>query len=830
MTVRDVRLGGMRRTRASRLASTVLLFQLAQGPVARAADEPPPAEPPPAQEPSTEEPPAPPPEPPPAVATDVPPSTEFLPGNVENPALALALAQATERSAPVLVVSGGVSLGAYQAGVLSTLVRFWSVARREGHGRIGDPMPRVWTGASAGAVNALLGGLASCDLAFEAPEWSPEKSLFWRVWVDRLDLEPLLPEKDPHRGDHLFNDAYMTETLQVIATETAGTRFRDACSFALGLTATNLKGRDVPFGSGIQESRASLKRVTEKIVVQVMTHGAKAPTVRLPFLQGTQGLAPPYIQVERDELRFYPALSADLPERTTGGQSVTLEALLRTPQASGAFPLAFSPVDVSVSFFDEVRWSPQQSLKLVDGGVLNNNPLDLAVRLGRRWVEQVEPRAQTLDGSRFPIIYLDQDVVDWRWAPPEEREERLRSPLEATYLRHLGSLLAASQDSVVLDTLEHDPTLSGRIKIPRRGAVLPSEFRFAMMGFFDRRFREHDFFRGMHDAIRFLSTQFSTTRTVEALVPASAMELPWDREARVRHVLGVASEKFRCVEDGVCEGTSDLVELGRLRQASDALTQRARIGRLREDDVDVLLRALKDTGYHYSPGVMGVTRASGTRSDFMPVRERVGRAFHDLVTRQQGALRLILRPAGATFLDKWLTYTPPHGAFTLQLSRQKGVGVGWEAPLFAFEDRDLEDLFDRSELRLGVALSGFGVRDQDQLIPGSTRLRWATLGAYADWVSDLDGFSGALPLLALGPYVRGRVGVGASGSYLRGPEEWSAMLPEVRLGLDLSEVVGVRVAVPLSMINRRQGEAWRSSRPKIFKETAVGVEVLFTRW
>ena len=41
----------------------------------------------------------------------------------------------------------------------------------------------------------------------------------------------------------------------------------------------------------------------------------------------------------------------------------------------------------------------------------------------------------------------------------------------------------------------------------------------------------------------------------------------------------------------------------------------------------------------------------------MPVRERVGRAFHDLVTQQQGALRLILRPAGATFLDKWLTYT-----------------------------------------------------------------------------------------------------------------------------------------------------------------------------
>ncbi|ATB33546.1 patatin-like phospholipase family protein [Melittangium boletus] len=802
----------MRSHRVSRVASAVLLFQLTSGPVARAAGEAPPAEETP-------------------TAPEVPGGTEFLPGNIENPALAQALALATQRSAPVLVVSGGISLGAYQAGFLSTLVRFWSVARREGKpGQLGDPMPRVWTGASAGAVNALLGGLASCDTAFEAPQWSPEASLFWRVWIDKLDLAHLLPEEDQNRGDHLFNDAYMKETLQVISEETGRARFRDDCSFALGLTATNLVGRDVPFGSGWPESRASLKRVTEKIVVQVMTHGAQKPTVRLPFLQGTPDVAPPYIQVQRDELRFYPALGAELPPRTTGGQSVGLDTLLRAPQASGAFPFAFSPVDVSVSFFDEVRWSPLQSLKLVDGGVLNNNPLDLAVRLGRRWVERVEPRAQTLDTSRFPIVYLDQDVVDWRWAPPLARDEKLISPLESTYLQHLGNLLAASQDSVVLDTLEHDPTLSGRIKIPRRGAVLPSEFRFAMMGFFDRRFREHDFYRGMHDAIRFLSTQFSTTRTVEALVPSSGMELPWDREARIRHALGISSEKFRCVEDGACEASEELIELGRLRRASDKLTHLARTGRLREDDVDELLTTLKDEGYRYSPGVMSEAPATGTRADFMPVRERVGRAFHDLVTQQQGALRLILRPAGSTFLDKWLTYTPPRNALTFHLSRQHGVGLGWEAPVISFEDRGVDNVYDRSEWRLGVALSGFGVRDMDQLVPNETRLRWATLGAYADWVSDLDGFSGNIRLLELGPYVRWRMGVGASGSYLRGPEEWSLLLPEVRFGLDLSEVVGVRVAVPLYMLNKPQGGPFQAGQPKFFKETSVGVEVLLTHW
>jgi hypothetical protein len=766
-------------------------------------------------------------------ADDEPPlvGQEFIPPHILDPDAARALARATEKSAPVVVVSGGISLGAYQAGFISTLVRFWSVARREGGPRhLGDPMPRVWTGASAGAVNALLGGLSSCDSAFAQRRWNPEQSLFWRVWIDRLDLDALLPREDDDRGDHLFSDPYMGQTLQVIAEEAAQPdRFRDGCSFAFGLTVTNLEGRDVPFGSGAAASQSSLKRVTEKLVAQVMTHGTRPPTARLPYLEGDH--LRPYIRVDRDELPFYPALGTQPPPGSPGGQPVSLTDLLLTPRASGAFPLAFPPVPLSVSFFDETRWKPVQTLKLVDGGVLNNNPLDLAARLGRHWMEQEADGSgeMTLDAARFPIVYLDQDVVDWRWKERAPPDPKTQTPLEATYFQHLGHLLAAAQDNVVLDTLEHDPALSGRVKIPRRSTVLPSEFRFAMMGFFDRRFREHDFFRGMHDAIRFLATQFSTTRPVESLAPASVMELPWDREARIRAVLGVASEKFRCVEDGACDASDELFELGRLRNAADELTHQARAGELEPDQVDALLGALRDAGYRYAPGVMDGALASGTRRDFRPVRERVGKAFHDLVTHQPGGLTLVLRPAGAAFLDRWLTYTAPRRALTLQLSRQGGVGVGLEAPVAAFEDRH-EPLYDRAEWRLGASLSGFGVRDRDQNTLNSTRVRWATLGAYVDWVSDLDGFSGALPALALGPYVRWRAGVGVSGSYLSAPREWSLLLPELRLGMDLSELVGLRLSVPVYLVDKTPGAPVSHGRPKFFKEAAVGVQVLLTRW
>ncbi|WP_246356767.1 patatin-like phospholipase family protein [Pyxidicoccus fallax] len=771
--------------------------------------------------------------------------TEFPADHVADPAAARALTVATEQSAPALVVSGGISLGAYQAGFTSTLVRFWSIARAKGGPGAGDPTPRVWTGASAGAVNALLGGLASCDPAFEQARWAPEESLFWTVWVQQLDLEELLPWDDDDRSNHLFSAPHMERTLALIQAQAEQPRFRPDCSFAFGLTVTNLRGRDIPFGWGGPDSKAELTRVTEKLVLQVMTRADGSLTARLPFTRGASSATVPYLELDPEERIHYPALG-ETPADDAGGQEVSLQNLLLTPQASGAFPLAFPPVAVDVSFFDMTRWEPKQTLKLVDGGFLNNNPVDLAVRLGARWVGG---EGTGFNRSRFPVVYLDQDVVDWTWKPSETPRASL-GPLEETYFQHVGRLMRAAQDSVVLDTLEQDPNLSGRIKIPHRGFVLPSEYQFAMMGFFDRRFRQHDFYRGMQDAIRFLSTQLTSTRAVEDLVPRVRGETLGAREQRIREVLGIASEGFRCVADGACEAAEDGVQLGKLRAATEELTKTARERALRRDggvktsdaaeknpglkhdDVDDLLAALGKVGYEYSEGVMGVAKATGSRGDLRPVRVRVGRAFHDLVSRQKSGLRIALRPAGAAFLDDWLTYTPPRQALTVHLSRQRGPGLGWEIPLAftAHEERREEGgVSDRSEWRFGVSVSGFGVRDMDQLVPNETRMRLVTLGTYADFVSDMDGFGGTFKWLQGGPYVRLRAGLGASGSYLRDPEEFSFLLPEARLGVDVAELVGLRLSVPLYLVKKSE-DGWHDGTPKIFKETGLGVEMLFTWW
>ena len=82
-------------------------------------------------------------------------------------------AAAEEERLPLhaITVSGGVSLGAYEAGFLAFSIH----ASPAG---FADRL-RLLTGTSAGSLNALLAIMAACGT--EAP--APEESLFWTTWI-----------------------------------------------------------------------------------------------------------------------------------------------------------------------------------------------------------------------------------------------------------------------------------------------------------------------------------------------------------------------------------------------------------------------------------------------------------------------------------------------------------------------------------------------------------------------------------------------------------------------------------------------------------------------
>src|SRR5690349_1034928 len=92
----------------------------------------------------------------------------------------------------ILVVSGGVSLGAYQGGLNWALVELMRLSQQAGFrdwlntvvradsGFLPPLRLQEATGASAGNINALLSAIEWCRVGGYA---RPEDSLFWRVWV-----------------------------------------------------------------------------------------------------------------------------------------------------------------------------------------------------------------------------------------------------------------------------------------------------------------------------------------------------------------------------------------------------------------------------------------------------------------------------------------------------------------------------------------------------------------------------------------------------------------------------------------------------------------------
>lgn len=112
--------------------------------------------------------------------------------------------------------SGGVSIGAYQAGaswMIAELLKFLR-DHPEQRARFKLPTYRVsaLSGASAGNVNALLTALQSCEAAAARPA---EASALWDLWM-QVGVDQLLPRRngDPSLELGLLDRAYFNTVLK----------------------------------------------------------------------------------------------------------------------------------------------------------------------------------------------------------------------------------------------------------------------------------------------------------------------------------------------------------------------------------------------------------------------------------------------------------------------------------------------------------------------------------------------------------------------------------------------------------------------------------------
>lgn len=442
-----------------------------------------------------------------------------------------------------VVSQGGVSLGSWQAGYLYLVTE---VLKNRAATLKLDPSRSVFTtatGASAGAVNALAYGVEGCRRKFR----TPEETLGFKIWVELLALfgtpgQPgLFDEQDNPLA--LFHDGPIERSLELARSELSNVgrerhevAVREAeqtaevgvagCSFDLGFVVTHMKPRRMPVhvrveergpGQTDKEVQMSVPRLSERFMLQV---GVDASG--LPFVRNLEA------QSETD-LAFPSALPDEAFVARLGRSGVpTISDLLNGVRASGAFPMAFSPVWLDYQTWDiEAPGYRSYRSRFVDGGTLDNTPIGLAARINRRnpFVSKNQWFADMfLDPNTY--LFVNPGVTDWNTAPTEDVDAKSESE---TMLSVFGGfaidLLTTGFDAQLMNTAEALPFVREdgpgsalpRLTVPRRNMPIAGEHLVHFLAFAERDFREFDFVVGMADAYEHLARQTSDQNLTEAL-------------------------------------------------------------------------------------------------------------------------------------------------------------------------------------------------------------------------------------------------------------------------------------------------------------------------
>ena len=293
-----------------------------------------------------------------------------------------------------LTISGGASLGAYEAGATWAFLRFMR-GLEEGGPEAARTRLAVATGASAGSLNATLAALAWCS-AHDAS--TVDDNPFLRAWRG-VGLEELLPaEWRAYRPDDglLARAALEPAERELRALLAAGDA--RACQVRLGMTAT----ADQPLVTPI--AGLSVKDQTVAIPLQITARAGVRPVVRSQRL--------PHRRVAGGRVLHLSGGSA----AEDGEVEIEADELVGAVKASGAFPLAFGAMTLPMCVegcpardLDLLRLCPVPNGRPVqgracrgafrDGGVFDNTPLQLAVELA-----EAAP-----GGAEHPTVYLYVD-------------------------------------------------------------------------------------------------------------------------------------------------------------------------------------------------------------------------------------------------------------------------------------------------------------------------------------------------------------------------------------------------------------------------------------
>jgi len=356
-----------------------------------------------------------------------------------------------------MVISGGVSLGAYESGYNWAIIKMLSEIKAKNK-RL-DPELKSVSGASAGSINALLSAMYWCQKESIPYENSVDDNLFYKTWVD-LGIEDLMIKgKSPTNKSTLFTRKELRNKAKNIMEHLSKPIYNEGCEVPMGFAVTKV--------TPITEEFQGIK--------------IKNQTFSLPY---TFKIKSGKVIIENREMP-----PSDAFYMSTPGIEKDYTKIVDVLFASSAFPGAFQQVKMKYKYKDKIY-----SSYFIDGGAFNNIPLDLATELNSE-----------------AKLFIFMDPNNMRKEPIVPEKDKIEKP-PVGFLTSSASPLTSSIEifqqmqlyQAINKYFRHNP--DRRLILSSRYHPLTAGYLEHFAAFLDRNFRLYDYHVGVYDAIYHLSS------------------------------------------------------------------------------------------------------------------------------------------------------------------------------------------------------------------------------------------------------------------------------------------------------------------------------------
>jgi len=297
-----------------------------------------------------------------------------------------------------LTISGGISLGSYEAGVNWALIEYLKARQKDGiAGKI--PELKVVTGASAGAINSVISAMLWCVNEGKVAELK-----------DRLAAENLLSKEKINVDNNILREAWVSVGIDDLMPKeeerycNPGTELPPSCERLVDeMFARSAFERAVAMIRSLMDSKVFKPGqdvriallATREIPIEVAVGDIKVKSQRhvfvLRFRTRDDGSGYFATEVERKDLSplgtvvYLPGIPVD-----TKQYEISPNDVIRLMYASSAFPVAFGKVDLTYCTLEREKSTTSQecpkgyykvTADFVDGGTFDNIPLGAAEAL-----------------------------------------------------------------------------------------------------------------------------------------------------------------------------------------------------------------------------------------------------------------------------------------------------------------------------------------------------------------------------------------------------------------------------------------------------------------